>query len=241
MSMASLLPRCSSSANLPFCVRTAWLKDFKDGNRTLRTFASCSGREREDGALMRCNKDTVSVKGREKGGRFANLPIYSWTQVVKQDESGIGIVGKWSGRDSAMLVGQRTNQLKFIPVLSYNLNTNLKRSLERDEQAYSTCRVRSPSRRYLPLALLKGSSVRRKAIAFLWELVAMHENIFSRSIVSCLSSWIEEWERSRTFKFCELPRSKSKSASCKSHSGSITFRSDSKLNWSSDAILRALA
>lgn len=45
---------------------------------------------------------------------------------MKQDESGIGIVGKLSGRDSAMLFGQRTNQLRFIRVLSFNLDTDPK-------------------------------------------------------------------------------------------------------------------
>lgn len=101
----------------------------------------------------------------------------------------MGMIGIGSERDSVVLgASWRFGQLWFW--------------IGWMRASYATCRANSPSRLYLPLAVVKGSSESKKTTAILEELL---EKCCSRDMVSCLLVVSrEDGVRSRICRDCEL-------------------------------------
>lgn len=168
-------------------------------------FVPCSDRARAGvEAVVHESKDRESATdGLGSCGRSTKPLKYSSIHERKHDASGMGMIGIDSERDSVALVASwRSGQLWFW--------------IGWIQASYATCRANSPSRLYLPLAVVKGSSESRKATAILEELL---EKCCSREVVSCLLvASREDGVRRRMCKGCELKaRQKLKSYFSDSH------------------------
>ena len=133
---------------------------------------SCSVRGKTGAeAVVHESKDRESATdGLGSGGRSTRPLRYSWINERKHEASGMGMIGIGSERDSVVLVASwRSGQLWFWIGWIW--------------ASYATCRANSPSRLYLPLAVVKESSESIKATAILDELLEKH---CSCETVSCL-------------------------------------------------------